>query len=76
MPNFRELLKEAKSEIEEITTEEAEKLIRGDWLVLDVREPDEYVQGAIASSLHIPRGNLESSIEGVLPERETKIIAM
>ena len=68
MPNFRELLKEAKSEIDEITTEEAEKLISDDWLVLDVREPDEYVQGAIASSLHIPRGNLESSIEGTLPE--------
>ena len=76
MPNFRELLKEAKSEIDEITTEEAEKLISDDWLVLDVREPDEYEQGAIASSLHIPRGNLESSIEGVLPERNTKIIAM
>lgn len=76
MPNFRELLKEAKSEIDEITTEEAEKLISDDWLVLDVREPDEYEQGAIASSIHIPRGNLESSIEGVLPERNTKIIAM
>ena len=76
MPNFRELLQEAKSEIAEITTEEAEKLISDGWLVVDVREPDEYEQGAISSSLHIPRGNLESSIEGLVSERGTQIIVM
>ena len=76
MPNFRELLQLAKSEIVEVTTEEAENLIEEGWLLLDVREPDEYEQGAIATSLHIPRGNLESAIEGALPNKETKVIAM
>ena len=76
MPNFRKLLKQAKSGIDEITPEKADKLLDDGWIVLDVREPDEYEQGAIAQSLHIPRGNLESSIEGVLPDRETQIIAM
>ncbi len=76
MANFRQLLQKAKSEIKEVTTEEAEKLIAEKWVVLDVREPDEYEQGTIASSLHIPRGNLESSIEGVVPNKETQVIAM
>ena len=76
MPNFRELLQRAKNEIDEITTEEAGKLIGEEWIVLDVREPDEYEQGAINSSLHIPRGNLESSIEGALPNKDTQVIAM
>ena len=45
MPNFRELLQLAKSEIVEVTTEEAENLIEEGWLLLDVREPDEYEHG-------------------------------
>ena len=76
MANFRQLLQKAKSEIKEVTTEEAEKLIAEKWVVLDVREPDEYEQGTIASSLHIPRGNLESSIEGAVPNKEAQVIAM
>ncbi len=76
MANFRQLLQKAKSEIKEVTTEEAEKLIAEKWIVLDVREPDEYEQGTIVSSLHIPRGNLESSIEGAVPNKETQVIAM
>jgi len=76
MSNFRELLQAAKKDIVEVATKEAENLINDGWLVVDVREPDEYEQGTIGLSLHIPRGNLESSIEGLLPEKETKIIAM
>lgn len=76
MANFRQLLQKTKSEIKEVTTEEAEKLIAEKWVVLDVREPDEYEQGTIASSLHIPRGNLESSIEGAVPNKEAQVIAM
>jgi molybdopterin/thiamine biosynthesis adenylyltransferase/rhodanese-related sulfurtransferase len=42
--------------------------------VLDVREPDEYEQGAIPGALHIPRGNLESSIENRVPDKGTPLI--
>ena len=76
MANFRELLKKTKSEITEVSTEQAEKLLVDDWTLLDVREPDEFEQGAILGSLHIPRGNLETSIEARLPHKETKIVAM
>ena len=76
MPSFRELLKSTKSEITEVSTEEAETLLEGDWTLLDVREPDEYEQGAIQGSVHIPRGNLESSIEARVPNKETKIVVM
>ena len=76
MPSFRELLKSTKSEITEVSTEEAETLLEGDWTLLDVREPDEYEQGAIQGSVHIPRGNLESSIEARVPNKEIKIVVM
>ena len=76
MPSFRELLKSTKSEITEVSTEEAETLLEGDWTLLAVREPDEYEQGAIQGSVHIPRGNLESSIEARVPYKEIKIVVI
>ncbi len=75
MPTFRDLLNAAKTEVREITTEEADAR-RGEpnTLVLDVREPEEYEQGAIPGSLHIARGNLESTIENRVPDRGTKLL--
>ena len=59
MPNFRDLLNAAKSEIREVTTAEAEDLIEGGATLLDVREADEFEQGAVPGSVFLPRGHLE-----------------
>ncbi len=75
MASFRDLLSQAKSQIVEITPEDAEKRIAGgDVLVLDVREPDEYDQGALADVLHIPRGHLEAQIEAKATDRDREIV--
>ena len=76
MASFRELLQQAKSEIREVDTAGGEQLLNEGWTLLDVREPDEYEQGAIAGSVHIPRGQLESSIENRVPDRSTPLVAM
>ena len=34
-----------------------------------MREPDEYEQGAVPGAVHVPRGNLEFSVEGRLPDK-------
>jgi molybdopterin/thiamine biosynthesis adenylyltransferase/rhodanese-related sulfurtransferase len=73
VPSFRELLAQTKAEILEVDTEQAETLI-GSHVFLDVREPDEYAQGAIAGALHIPRGQLESNIEGRILDRDTPVV--
>jgi len=72
--SFRELLAGAKSRIREVDTDEAERLIQAGALPLDVREPDEYEQGAIAGAVHIPRGNLESNIEGRVHDRSAPVV--
>src|SRR5438874_3684711 len=76
MASFRELLARAKSEIREVTTAEAAQALdeRPGTVVLDVREPDEYEQGALPGAVHLPRGHLESKIEGQVPDRQTPII--
>ncbi|MDQ1438075.1 MAG: sulfur-carrier protein adenylyltransferase/sulfurtransferase [Acidimicrobiaceae bacterium] len=73
MPTARDLLAHVKSQITEIDGAEAESRL-SEALVLDVREPDEYEQGAIPGALHIPRGHLEGQVEGKIPDRATAII--
>jgi molybdopterin/thiamine biosynthesis adenylyltransferase/rhodanese-related sulfurtransferase len=75
MASFRDLLAQAKSQIVEIDTAEAESRIdAGGVLVLDVREPDEYDEGALPGVLHIPRGHLEAQIEGRALDRDQTIV--
>ena len=75
MATFRDLLAQAKSQITEIEPAEAEKIIGdGGALVLDVREPDEFEQGALPNVLHIPRGHLEAQIEGRATDRDQTIV--
>jgi molybdopterin/thiamine biosynthesis adenylyltransferase/rhodanese-related sulfurtransferase len=73
MPTFRELLATTKAQIREVDPNGAEAL-RGNALFLDVREPDEYEQGAVAGALHIPRGNLEAQVESRVPDHATPLV--
>src|SRR5947207_11757233 len=76
MASFRELLAQVKSQIREVDTAGAETAIaeRPGTVVLDVREPDEYEQGALPGAVHIPRGHLESQIENRVPGRDAPIV--
>ncbi|MDE3203210.1 MAG: molybdopterin-synthase adenylyltransferase MoeB [Acidobacteriota bacterium] len=75
MTSFRDLLRETKSRIREIDTAGAEtEVARPDTVVLDVREPDEYQQGALPGAIHIPRGHLESQIEARVPDHDAHIV--
>jgi molybdopterin/thiamine biosynthesis adenylyltransferase/rhodanese-related sulfurtransferase len=75
MATFRDLLANAKSQIVEIDTATAEARIEaGNVFVLDVREPDEYDEGALADAVHIPRGHLEAQIEARALDRDQTIV--
>ena len=76
MTTYREFLAQAKAEIDEIGTSEALARLESDDapLFLDVREPDEWQEGHIPGAVHIPRGNLESRIEGLVADRDREIV--
>jgi rhodanese-related sulfurtransferase len=76
MPTFRDLLAEAKASIREVDTAGAEAALTVNpaTVVLDVREADEYEQGALANAVHIPRGHLESQVESRLADKSAPVL--
>jgi molybdopterin/thiamine biosynthesis adenylyltransferase/rhodanese-related sulfurtransferase len=65
-------LNAAKAEIREIDPHEVAARL-DHYTLLDVREPDEYEQGALPQAVHVPRGQLEFSVEGRLSNKEAPI---
>ncbi len=74
MATFRDLLSAATAQITEVDTAAAAEHIAKGALVLDVREPDEYDQGALPDAIHIPRGHLEAQVEGKLLDKHAQVV--
>src|SRR3954451_2360150 len=72
MPTYRELLQHVKREIDEIDARGAQALDNA--LFVDVREREEWNEGHLPGAVHVPRGNLESRIERVAPDRSRPIV--
>jgi len=72
VPSPRDLLNAAKADIREVDPHEVAARL-DHYRILDVREPDEYQQGALPGAVHVPRGQLEFSIEGRLPDKSAPI---
>lgn len=63
-----DLVKHAKSEIENLTPLEAnEEIKKGDVVLIDVREPEELQQGYIQGAINAPRGMIEFYADATLP---------
>jgi molybdopterin/thiamine biosynthesis adenylyltransferase/rhodanese-related sulfurtransferase len=72
---FRDLLSAAKSQITEVDTAvAADTIAAGNAVVLDVREPDEFEQGALPEVIHIPRGHLEAQVETRIIDKSTPVV--
>ena len=72
MTTYRELLQRTKSEISELDAKAAQAVGGAVWV--DVREADEWQEGHLPGAVHVPRGNLESRIEGVAPDKTQPVI--
>ena len=74
--SYVEILREVRSSIREITAGEVDA-IRGtapQTLLVDVREASEWDEGFIPGAVHIPRGFLESRIEGAVPDHDRPVV--
>ena len=76
-PSFREILRETKDHINEVSVDEVHEQFdsrENRPVIVDVREPEEYEQGYIPGAIHIPRGYLEMRIEEKAPDREAPVV--
>jgi molybdopterin/thiamine biosynthesis adenylyltransferase/rhodanese-related sulfurtransferase len=76
---FDDRLNEIKSRIEETNVDSVyerwlEKKDREDVHLIDVRERDEFVDGHIEGAEFVPRGLLDMKIEGLVPDKNEKVI--
>ena len=71
-PSGAELLRQVKSQIDEVDPSEVQELIDEGVAIIDVRETDELASGTCPGAKHVPRSYLESRIEGVVPDRSTR----
>ena len=72
---YAELLREARSEIREVTPAEADALRqRGSIALIDVREASEWEQGHVPGATHVSKSYLEQDIEAAVPTRDTPVV--
>lgn len=71
-----ELVEEARQRIKEISPTDTKALHDSQQGVvfLDVREPNEWNLGRIPGAVHLPRGNLESKIEGLVDRAKRVVV--
>lgn len=76
MPEFKELVKEAKQEIREIGPEDLRQMQSAaqDFVLIDVREKEDAAKGMIPGAVHITRGTLELNIDQVTTDKDKKIV--
>jgi rhodanese-related sulfurtransferase len=71
-----DLINEAKQRITEVTPQQVRDMRgRGEEATyLDVREPNEWNLGHLPGAIHIPRGQLETKIEAIVPRQRRVVV--
>src|ERR1700741_680277 len=75
-PSGAEFIKQVKAEIDEAGPSAVSEAAGSDGVVIiDVRESDEWGAGHLPGAKHVPRGYLESRVEGAIgSDREQKVV--
>jgi rhodanese-related sulfurtransferase len=76
LPEFKLLVDEAKREIKEIDCDELKRMQKAgaDFVLLDVREPDEHVRGIIPGAIPMTRGRLELDVDQATTDKNKTIV--
>jgi len=69
-----EYVRRIKDQIDEVDPSEVSDLVGNGVAIVDVRETEEYSTGHLPGAKHVPRGYLESRIEGAVPDRSQRVV--
>jgi molybdopterin/thiamine biosynthesis adenylyltransferase/rhodanese-related sulfurtransferase len=73
--SYQDLLREARTQIPELTPPEADALREAKAATLvDVREASEWDQGHVPGAVHISKSYIEQQIEAAVPDRDARVV--
>jgi len=73
-PSGAEIIKQIKERISEIDPAEVREGLGNGVVLVDVREGEEFERERIPGAVHVPRGYLESRIEGAVRDRDAHVV--
>src|ERR671923_3081477 len=76
MASGAELIRQIKQQIEEVDPKDVRELqLNGNSaVVVDVREQHEFEESHVPGAVHVPRGHLESRVEGAVPDKSARVV--
>src|SRR2546423_11672933 len=78
MPSGSELIRKIKEQIREVDPREVHDAALGGNgsapVLVDVREQHEFEESHIPGAIHVPRGHLESRIEGKVGDKHSSVV--
>ncbi|MFL5874374.1 MAG: molybdopterin-synthase adenylyltransferase MoeB [Solirubrobacteraceae bacterium] len=73
-PSSAEVIKQIKERVSEIDPAEVREDLSNGVVLVDVREGEEFERERIPGAVHVPRGYLESRIEGAVRDRDAHVV--
>jgi molybdopterin/thiamine biosynthesis adenylyltransferase/rhodanese-related sulfurtransferase len=77
VPSGADLIRQAKERIQEVDPRDVHELTRNGRngaVIVDVREQHEFEEAHLPGAVHVPRGYLESRIEGSAPDKDSRVV--
>jgi sulfur-carrier protein adenylyltransferase/sulfurtransferase len=78
MANAPDVIRQIKERIKEVDPREVHDLVENGsgngTVIVDVREQHEWDESHLPGAVHVPRGHLESRIEGAAPEKGERVV--
>ncbi|MGP1674662.1 MAG: molybdopterin-synthase adenylyltransferase MoeB [Candidatus Limnocylindrales bacterium] len=72
--SYADLLREARTQIREVSPQEVDALPPGAATIVDVREASEWEQGHVPDAAHVSKSYIEQQIEAVAPDRDAPVV--
>lgn len=73
-PGFHALAADAKTRVPEVTVAAVAQYPAGRFLLIDVRDQDEFSRGHIPGAIHMSKGIIERDIEQRIPDQRTPLV--
>ncbi len=76
MASGAEIIRRAKEQIREVDPKDVHDLLdhRNGEVIVDVREQTEFEESHLPGAVHVPRGHLESRIEGAAKDKDKRVV--